>query len=357
MIPEFLKNPPMGRPWLLFGLLGCSLVLNLALVTRTDELPADAAMSVPDGTTAAGEAAPSPAVIEVVGEATDVSNAAVPADQVPPLPEPLGVTARAGTTVFSGLVNSSLSATFQTAQARSPAALSAVYARLFVWDVDLKRDLHKGDQVEVLYEDPTSGEPLILAARLRMNAGAATERVVDAFRYQAQGDRFASYWSSTGEEVPRRLIDGPLADYEQITSLLKDRPTHEGMDFKTPIGSEVRAPRAGKVTRVNWNHAANGNCVEMRFSDGTLAKFLHLNENRVKEGQSVTAGEVLALSMNTGRSTCPHLHYQLEKGGRTTDPVDYHGTLRRQLPPEMMTDFGAKVKALSAQLDGRVASL
>ena len=358
MLPDSLRYPPLGRPWLLFGLLGASLVLNLALATRLGSVPtATEAQAVADGELAAATLSGTPAqVIQVIGDETDVSNTPVEADAIPALPEPLGVANQAGTTVFSGVVTQSLSATFATAEVKSPAALSAVYSRLFVWDVDLKRDLHKGDRVEVLYEAPPGAEPLILAARLRLGADTANERIVDAFRYQAQGDRFSSYWASDGTELPRRLIDGPLADYEQITSLLKDRPTHEGMDFKTPIGSEVVAPREGKVTRVNWNHAANGNCVEVRYGDGVLAKFLHLNENKVKEGQSVTAGEVIGVSGNTGHSTGAHLHYQLERGTKVLDPVDYHGTLRRSLPPELMADFGLKVKELSAQLDTRVAS-
>ncbi len=347
MIPDFLKSSPLGKPWLLYAFLGTSLVLNLTLAFQGDDTSPEPAVAT---------AAPTEVVAQVATIAPEAPNVAIPPELVPPLPEPLGVTRRAGTTVFSAPVQGSLSATFQNAPSASPAALSAVYSRLFVWDIDVRRDLHKGDRVDVLFEENEGMEPLVLAARLTLNPGAANERVVDAFRYQAQGDRFASYWSTDGTEVPRRLIDGPLADYEQITSLLKDRPTHEGMDFKTPIGSDILAPRAAKVLRVNWNHAANGNCIELRFSDGATAKFLHLNENDVKEGQLVTAGEVIGRSGNTGRSTGPHLHYQIERGGRVVDPVDYHGTLRRKLPAELMLDFGKTSTELAAQLETEVAA-
>lgn len=343
MIPDSLRFPPGGKPWLLYGLFGASLVLNLALALRFGASSEAPSM----------EEAP---VVAPIGEDTVQSNQPVPTELVKPLPEPLGVATAAGTEVFTGGVSSSLSATFQSAPASNPAALTAVYARLFAWDLDLRRGLHKGDTVEVLYEQPSGAEPLVLAARLRSQPGTATEKVYAAYRYQAPGDRFPSYWSPTGEEVPRRLIDGPLPDYEQITSLLKDRPTHEGMDFKSPIGTPVVAPRAGKVLRTNWNHAANGNCIEIAYTDGSIAKFLHLNENKVKEGQSVTAGTEIAMSGNTGHSTGPHLHYQIEKGGRVVDPIDYHGTLRRQLPPDAMPGFEQAKKELSEQLDGRLAS-
>lgn len=346
MIPDSLRFPPGGKPWLLYGLFGVSVVLNLGLAVKygfADEAP-------PAST------APAPKEILPVGGDTEVSNPAVPPDQVAPLPEPKGVATAAGTHVFTGVVSSSLSATFQTAEHTNPAALSAVYARLFAWDLDLRRDLHKGDVVEVLYEQPEGAEPLILAARLRSQPGSPEEKTFAAFRYQAPGDRFPSYWSVSGEEVPRRLIDGPLPEYEQITSLLKDRPSHKGMDFKTPIGTDVVAPRAGRVTRSNWNHAANGNCVEVQFTDGVLAKFLHLNENLVKDGQSVSAGTPIGKSGNTGHSTGPHLHYQLERGSGVVDPIAYHGTLRRQLQPDALPAFQAAMGELEKQLDGRIAS-
>lgn len=345
MLPQSLRFPPGGKPWLLYGLFGASLLLNLALAIKFDgvsDQPASAALPTP--------------IVAPIGDDTTISNLPVPADLVAPLPEPLGVARAAGTEVFTGVVTSSLSATFQDAPAANTAALTAVYARLFAWDFDLRRDLHKGDTVEVLFEQPEGAEPLVLAARLRSQPGSASEKVYSAWRYQAPGDRFPSYWSDTGEEVPRRLIGGPLPDYEQITSLLKDRPTHEGMDFKTPIGTPIVTPRAGRVTRVNWNHAANGNCVEVQFTDGATAKFLHMNENAVKDGQTVSAGTELGKTGNTGRSTGPHLHYQIEKGGRVIDPVTYHGTLRRKLPSDAMEGFEQVRKELAEQLDARLAS-
>jgi murein DD-endopeptidase MepM/ murein hydrolase activator NlpD len=123
------------------------------------------------------------------------------------------------------------------------------------------------------------------------------------------------------------------------------------MDFKTPVGTEVTAPRAGTVTRSNWNWKANGNCIEIRYEDGVLAKFLHLNENRVKRGDRVHAGQVIALTGNTGHSTAPHLHYQLDRGSKTLDPLDYHGTVRRSLDPEQTAALQRDVAGFEKLLD------
>lgn len=146
-------------------------------------------------------------------------------------------------------------------------------------------------------------------------------------------------------EVPRRLVNGPLrGQYEQVTSLLKDRPSHKGMDFKVPEGTPVVTPLEGAVVRTNWNLAYNGNCVEVRFSDGTVARFLHLSRTDVTPGQKLAAGTVVGLSGNTGRSTAPHLHYELERNGKVVDPVEYHGVTRRQLPESEREAFRAVVR-------------
>jgi murein DD-endopeptidase len=258
-----------------------------------------------------------------------------------------GSAATAGWTLVTGRVEHSLARTFQEEAGEDGDALTSVFTRLFVWDLDMRRDLQAGDTVAVLWRRGADGQPEIAAASLR---SSKLGRTIASYHWQAPGDPFPSYWHLDGNEVSLRLKDGPIAQYEQITSLLKDRPTHKGMDFKTPVGTEVVAPRAGTVTRSNWNWKANGNCIEVRYDDGVLAKFLHLNENRVKRGDRVTAGQVIALTGNTGHSTAPHLHYQLDRGNKTLDPLDYHGTVRRSLDPEQVAVLRRDVAGFEAML-------
>lgn len=340
MLPPSFTLPEGGKGWLIAAAVGASVLLNAVLLVR------GRAMEEP-------EAGP-----DLVGESSSVMNAPVPPSEVPPLPAPLGIAGDTSTVVYTSTITSSLSAAFQGVTVGRPAAVSAVFSRLFVWDVDVRRDLQRGDSLTVLYRQPDAGEPVVLAAQLRLaNRGdSGGDRTLTAYRFQAPGDRYPSFWTRTGEEVPRQLIDGPMTEYEQITSLLKDRPTHAGMDFKAPVGAPVLAPRAGTVTRTNWK-AANGNCVEVRFQDGTSAKFLHLNEVLVKDGQAVSAGTEIGKVGNTGHSTGPHLHYQLEQGGRVLDPVAYHGTVRRQLSRDTVGRLLAPVAAeYDAQLEQRVAA-
>ena len=157
--------------------------------------------------------------------------------------------------------------------------------------------------------------------------------------------------------MPMQLKNTPIKDYQQVTSLVGDGRGHAGMDFKAPVGTEIASPLAGKVLRANWNWSGNGNCIEIEYADGTLAKFLHLSENKVKVGESVAAGQVIALSGNTGHSTAPHLHYQLNQGAKVLDPVAYHGTSRRQLDAASLGAFKADVLQLEAKLAPKTAGL
>jgi murein DD-endopeptidase len=335
-----LMDPPGGMPWALLGLTGASVSLNIVL----------AAMLLWPGAVAEPPVASSDVTEANVEASNQVADA--PADEVEaPIEAPVEapVERPEGVRVAAATVERNLAHTFHNAVGDGSDALSATTARLFVWDLDLRRDLQKGDKVSVAWRIEKD-LPVIDAASYR---SSKLGRTLTAYQFKASGDTFASYWSADAIEVPHRLKGGPLnGKYQQITSLLKDRPTHKGMDFKTPVGTPVVAARAGKVVRADWNWTNNGNCVEVRWADGTLARFLHLSETSVKAGQTVTASTTIGLSGNTGHSTAPHLHYELEKAGKTRDPVKVHGTERRQLSPGDRAAFDAEVQRLQGLLDG-----
>lgn len=320
-------DPPDGRPWALLGLASASLLANLVMGVALF-----GAEDAPVPTVTSSEAPPSepvaaPAVAareEPVEEPSD-TDALRPPDLL----------------VVKSEVQHSLARTFQVAHPEHADVLSAVYARLFVWDLDLRRDLQRGDRLAVGYTWDGELAHIPVASYTSGKLG----ETLRAYQFQADGDRWPSWWTEDGTEVPRRLVNGPLGDdYEQITSLLKDRPKHKGMDFKVPEGTPVVSPRPGTVVRADWNLAYNGNCAEVRFDDGTLARFLHLSETQVSAGQRLPAGARVGLSGNTGRSTAPHLHYELERNGQVVDPVGYHGVTRRQLPEGEMDAFRAAVR-------------
>jgi len=334
------RYAPAPAPYLLYGFLGVSLALNTYMVVKvTDDDDRD------DPAVVEVEAAQPQDIVEVTEAAIQVAD-----------PEPLEVEAPStdGWTVVHGTISHSLARTFQKELGREEGdVVSAVYSRLFMWDLDLRKDLQKGDEVTVVYRVDEAGDVEMPVAWYKSQK---LGRTLKAYAYQAEGDSYSSYWYEDGTEVPLRLVGGPIEDYDQITSLLKDRPTHQGMDFKTDVGSQILAPKAATVTRVNWNWANNGNCVELRFADGTMAKFLHLDKVDVQAGQHVKSGQILARSGNTGKSTAPHLHYELDRAGKTVDPLDYHDTMRRQMPVGSTDGFGQTRNKADALISTEVAS-
>lgn len=238
-------------------------------------------------------------------------------------------------------VKGSLAETFQNALGSDNGdLLSAVFTRIFIWKLDVRSDVRKGDKIEVMYRIlPEENLVDIKAARYHSIKNGET---YSAYWYQPPGRPFGSYYDEKGVEVPLTLENCPIQGYEQITALLRDRSRHKGMDFKTPVGTKVSSPFRGKVTRINWK-SPNGNCVEIEYADSKVrGMFLHLSRilPGIVPGKTVAAGEPIAESGNTGHSTAPHLHYQLEKpNGDVIDPLDFHKTHNETLPTAVMPEF------------------
>lgn len=94
---------------------------------------------------------------------------------------------------------------------------------------------------------------------------------------------------------------------------------HSGLDFVAPIGSEVRATADGRV-RAAGPRGAYGLLVEIDHGHGLTTRYAHLSEVRVKPGQAVERGSPIGALGNTGRSTGPHLHYEVRIHGVPRDP-------------------------------------
>jgi murein DD-endopeptidase MepM/ murein hydrolase activator NlpD len=99
---------------------------------------------------------------------------------------------------------------------------------------------------------------------------------------------------------------------------------HKGVDFAGNPGSNVNAVAAGVVT---WAGARTGygNLVEINHGDGFVTRYAHNARTLVSVGQTVTRGEAVALMGSTGRSTGPHVHFEVLRNGRQVDPLSFIG--------------------------------
>lgn len=97
---------------------------------------------------------------------------------------------------------------------------------------------------------------------------------------------------------------------------------HPGLDIAVPVGSYVRSSAAGVVVE-SASDAVYGSYVHLEHEGGFRSLYAHNSWTFVAPGDSVEAGEVIALSGNTGRSTAPHLHLEIARGGERVDPLPF----------------------------------
>ena len=100
-------------------------------------------------------------------------------------------------------------------------------------------------------------------------------------------------------------------------------PYHTGVDFATPLNTSILASKSGTVTAVITSTTGFGKHIKIDCGDGFETLYAHLNSFNVSVGDVVTQGQLIAKSGNTGLSTGPHLHFQINKDGTPVDPFNY----------------------------------
>ena len=178
-----------------------------------------------------------------------------------------------------------------------------------------------------------------------------TWRYVMAEEFRNDPEVFSDHWNTTAthaysdvelsslpEATPIRLVDS-LGSYHhpyigRITSRYGPRRgrAHQGLDISLKIGDPVYATFDGKV-RMSKAAGNYGNLVIIRHNNGLETYYAHLSERSVEVGDWVVAGQQIGLGGNTGRSTGPHLHFEVRYKGQSFDPeriIDFTtGDLRR----------------------------
>jgi murein DD-endopeptidase MepM/ murein hydrolase activator NlpD len=95
---------------------------------------------------------------------------------------------------------------------------------------------------------------------------------------------------------------------------------HEGLDFVADMGTSIVATASGTVTRSGWD-TSYGNVIEISHLEGFTTRYAHLSKRNVQEGQKVERGQTIAQLGSTGRSTGPHLHYEVIRHDRVLNPT------------------------------------
>jgi murein DD-endopeptidase MepM/ murein hydrolase activator NlpD len=238
-------------------------------------------------------------------------------------------------------------------------ALAMALADVFAWDIDFYLDVRKGDHVACLVEKfVTKGRLLrygeVLAADYRGQA-VGHRRV---FRYQLP-DGETSYFQDDGTSTRKAFLKSPLK-FAHVTSgfgsrfhpVLQYVAAHQGVDYAAAVGTPVWAVADGVVT-VAGDTGAGGNALCLRHHNGLETCYLHLSSfgAGVRVGARVSQKQVVALSGNTGRTTGPHLHYALKRGGVYVNPLNQKFPRAEPVPPKLLADFREKLAPMATQLD------
>lgn len=158
--------------------------------------------------------------------------------------------------------------------------------------------------------------PMILSTK----GGEMDEDMARAAEILSELDRMNLY-RIAAEKLP---FDAPVKSGFRYTSGFGMRwgRLHAGIDMAGPIGTPIYATADGVVTHADWQ-SGYGRLIKIQHEFGLETRYAHLSRIRVKEGQRVSRGELIGDMGNSGRSTGPHLHYEVRVGGEAVNPMTY----------------------------------
>jgi len=153
-------------------------------------------------------------------------------------------------------------------------------------------------------------------AQVRSMLGADGSRGDESLWLPAVGDGATDPEESGEEPSSWPLLERGFVTQDHLGEL-GDR--HEGIDIAVPVGSYIRAAGAGRVVEARED-SVYGRFIRIHHANGYETLYAHASELLVDSGATVQRNEVIALSGNTGRSTAPHLHFEVRRNGTPIDP-------------------------------------
>ena len=99
--------------------------------------------------------------------------------------------------------------------------------------------------------------------------------------------------------------------------------THKGLDIAASTGTSIKAAASGTVTTAGWNSGGYGYLIVISHGNGVQTYYGHCSSILVKEGQTVSQGDVIGKVGSTGRSTGSHLHFEIRVNGTAYNPLNY----------------------------------
>ncbi len=248
---------------------------------------------------------------------------------------------------YTGTIKSSLYVSAQEAGVPAPVILGMIKA--LSYDVDFQRDIQPGDTFEVLFEaDYDAKGKLSQCGDMLYAAVKLSGKPIVMYRFE-NGAVQAEYFNEKGESIRKALLKTPV-DGAKITSKfgIRNHPIlgytkmHKGVDFGVPTGTPIQAAGDGLVEMAGRN-GGYGNYVRLRHGNGYGTAYAHMHRiaQGISVGKRVSQGQVIGFVGTTGRSTGPHLHYELLRGTTQVNPVSVIIPTNIKLAGNQMDQFKA----------------
>ncbi len=165
---------------------------------------------------------------------------------------------------------------------------------------------------------------------LANSAGGDLELMLRQAKIQRQGYLAMLDTLNVRAEVRRKIPSIRSTDTGWLSSRFgfrkdpfTDKQTfHRGLDFSVPLGTPIRVTGDGMILAVQQQRGF-GRVIKVDHGNDVVTVYAHLSEQLVKKGDHVSRGDIIGRSGNTGRSSAPHLHYEIRIGGRPVNPLSY----------------------------------
>ncbi len=236
-----------------------------------------------------------------------------------------------------------------------PSSVLSELIRLYSWDVDFQRDIRSGDEFELMYEQYSDAQgklvhsgDVIYASLELSGKGHAIYRHTTA---NGDIDYFDEKGQSTKKELMRTPIDGARLSSgfgRRKHPVLGYNKMHKGLDFAAPRGTPIYAAGNGTI-KYAGRKGAYGNFVLISHNATYSTAYAHMKRINTAKGRRVKQGQVIGYVGTTGRSTGPHLHYEIRRSGRQVNPLKVKLPSGRKLIGQELTSFQNTREKIEAQ--------
>jgi murein DD-endopeptidase MepM/ murein hydrolase activator NlpD len=197
------------------------------------------------------------------------------------------------------------------------------YARIYGFQVDFQRDIRKNDNFKIMYEvfEDENGKVFetgnILFADLNLSGVSNS-----LYYFDKKGNE--GHYDNNGKSVEKALMKTPINGARLSSAFgMRKHPIdgfnkmHRGTDFAAPLGTPIMASGSGVVTRARWC-GGGGNCIKIKHNSTYETIYAHMKNfaRGIKEGSRVKQGQIIGYVGSTGKSTGPHLHYEVVVNGK-----------------------------------------